>query len=121
MAGPVPVPPERNHEIFSPPYLFKGVRPTISSVPGAVGYGQTFSVTTPNAAQITEVRWIRLGTVTHAFDSGQRANTLSFTRSATGVEVTAPARAELAPPGYYQLFVLNRNGVPSQSKFIHIQ
>ncbi|MFL5548338.1 MAG: galactose oxidase early set domain-containing protein, partial [Gemmatimonadales bacterium] len=103
------------------PYLFKGVRPTISSAPGTVGYHQTFSVTTPNAAQVTEVRWIRLGTVTHAFDSGQRANTLSFTRSATGVEVTAPENPNLAPPGYSQLFVLNRNGVPSQSKIIHIQ
>ena len=121
MAGPVEVPPERNHEIFSPPYLFKGARPNISSAPGTVSYNQTFSVATPNASQITEVRWIRLGTVTHAFDAGQRANTLNFTRSATGIEVTAPLNPNLAPPGYYQLFVLNRNGVPSQSKFIHIQ
>ena len=30
--------------------------------------GQTFSVATPNAAQITEVRWIHIGSVTHAFD-----------------------------------------------------
>jgi hypothetical protein len=116
-----PVPPERNHEIFSPPYLFKGARPTITSGPTTVGYGQVFSVATPNAAQVTQVRWIRLGAVTHAFDFGQRANTLNFTRTATGVDVTAPASPNLAPPGHYQLFVLNRNGVPSKGHIVRIQ
>jgi galactose oxidase len=117
----VPVPPERNHEIFSPPYLFKGARPTITSAPAIVTWNQTFSVATPNAAQITEVRWIHLGSVTHAFDFGQRANTLNFTRSGTGVDVTAPERPDLAPPGYYQLFILNRNGVPSRGQIIRVQ
>jgi galactose oxidase len=122
MAGAVPVPPERNHEIFSPPYLFKGARPTITGVsPLTVSYGGTMSVTTPNAAQITEVRWIRLGSVTHAFDAGQRANTLVFTPTATGVDVTAPGNPNLAPPGYYQLFILNRNGVPSVGKIVQVQ
>jgi hypothetical protein len=123
LAGTSVVPDQNNHEIFSPPYLFKGARPTITSVPANanVSYGQTFSVPTPNAAQITDVRWIRIGSVTHAFDAGQRANTLSFTRTATGVDVTAPATANLAPPGHYILFVLNRNGVPSVGKIVHIQ
>jgi Galactose oxidase-like, Early set domain/Bacterial Ig-like domain (group 1)/Kelch motif len=89
--GIVPVPKEPNHEIFSPPYLFKGARPSIASMPATVSYGQVFSITTPNVGQITDVRWIRLGSVTHAFDMGQRANTLEFTPTAVGVEVTAPA------------------------------
>jgi hypothetical protein len=117
----VPVPSERNHEIFSPPYLFKGVRPTITSAPATVGYGQTFEVATANKAQVTDVRWIRLGAVTHAFDAGELANTLSFSVTPTGVSVTAPASPNLAPPGFYQLFILNRNGVPSEGKVIKIQ
>jgi hypothetical protein len=121
MAGTVPVPDERNHEIFSPPYLFKGGRPAIASSPASVGYGQTFAVGTAHAGQITEVRWIRLGSVTHAFDMGQRANTLTFRRRINGVDVTAPANANLAPPGYYLLFLLNRNGVPSTGATIRIQ
>ena len=121
MAGTIPVPPERSHEIFSPPYLFKGARPSISSAPASVAYGQVFSVVTPNHAQITDVRWIRLGNVTHAFDQGQRANTLEFTRTTTGVDVTAPDNPFKAPPGFYQLFVLNRNGVPSAGQIIRIQ
>jgi len=119
--GVIDVPPERNHEIFSPPYMFKGARPTITSAPASVGYGQIFSVTTPNAAQITDVRWIRLGSVTHAFDASARANTLSFTRTATGVDIPAPDNPNLAPPGHYLLFILNRNGVPSAGKVVRVQ
>ena len=122
VGGTRKVPDENNHEIFSPPYLFKGARPTITSAPASVtANGAVFSVATPNAAQITDVRWIRLGSVTHAFDAGQRANTLVFTATATGVDVVAPANPNLAPPGYYQLFILNRNGVPSVGKIVQVQ
>jgi galactose oxidase len=113
-------PNEKNHEIFSPPYLFKGARPKITSAPTTVGYGAVFSVATPNAAQVTEVRWIRVGSVTHAFDMSARANSLTFTRTASGVDVTAPSNGDVAPPGYYLLFILNRNGVPSEGQFIKI-
>ncbi len=120
-AGAARVPDENNHEIFSPPYMFKGARPTITAVSASsVSYGQTFSVATPNAAQITEVRWIHIGSVTHAFDAGQRANKLTFTPTATGVDVTAPDRAQLAPPGHYLVFILNRNGVPSAGKIVQV-
>ncbi|HEX2251272.1 MAG TPA: galactose oxidase-like domain-containing protein, partial [Gemmatimonadales bacterium] len=119
--GVTPVPSENNHQIFSPPYLFKGTRPSITSAPSTVGYGQTFTVATPNAAQITEARWIRLGSVTHAFDMNARANTLSFVASEGGVEVTAPANPNLAPPGHYMLFILNRNGVPSPGHILRVQ
>jgi len=122
LAGSVtrPVPDEPNHEIFSPPYLFKGARPTISSAPSTVSYGQTFTVTTPNAAQVTEVRWIRLGSVTHAFDQSARANTLTFTPGPTGVSVTAPGNPNDAPPGPYLLFILNRNRVPSVGTIVQV-
>jgi hypothetical protein len=86
-----------------------------------VGYGQKFTVTTPNGLQITEVRWIRLGSVTHAFDANQRANNLKFTKTSTNVKVTAPANGKLAPPGHYLVFILNRNGVPSVGKVIKVQ
>jgi Domain of unknown function (DUF1929)/Bacterial Ig-like domain (group 1) len=121
MAGAVPVPDEANHEIFSPPYLFKGARPTITSAPTSVGYSQTFTVATPNAAQVTRVRWIHIGTVTHAFDFGQRADTLSFTPTATGLSVTAPSDRNRMLPGHYLLFILNRNSVPSTGEVIKLQ
>lgn len=109
-----------NAEIFSPPYLFKGARPTISSAPAAVGYGQTFFVQTPNAASITKVTWIRLPSVTHAFDMNQRINRLNFSQASGGLNVTAPASANLCPPGHYMIFILDGNGVPSVAKIIQI-
>jgi len=86
-----------------------------------VGYGQKFTLTTAFGLQITDVRWIRLGSVTHAFDANQRANTLKFTKSSTAVTVTAPASGKLAPPGHYLVFILNRNGVPSVGRVIKVQ
>jgi hypothetical protein len=117
-----PYPPQRNHEIFRPPYLFMGARPVITGLSQTtVGYGQVITVNTSYAQQITQVRWIRLGSVTHAFDFGQRANTLTFTKTASAVKVTTPSNAKKAPPGYYLLFILNRNGVPSAGKIVRVQ
>ncbi|HJU29605.1 MAG TPA: hypothetical protein VJ718_10565, partial [Candidatus Binataceae bacterium] len=42
-------------DFYSPPYLFKGARPTIASAPSTLNYGQSFSVSTPDAANITAV------------------------------------------------------------------
>lgn len=115
-----PYPPQRNHEIFHPPYLFRGARPTITSAPADVTYGSAFQVSTPYAAQVTAVRWVHLGTVTHAFDQSARANTLTFARQGDGLSVTAPSSGNAAPPGHYMLFILNRNGVPSAGRIIRV-
>jgi Domain of unknown function (DUF1929) len=113
-------PDERNAELYSPPYLLRGVRPVISSAPAEVGYGQQFRVTTPNPAAITHVSFIRLGAVTHAFDENQRFMRLAFTKDATGLTVTAPGSSNRAPPGHYMLFVLDGNDVPSIAKIVRI-
>lgn len=115
-------PRQTNSELFRPPYLFKGARPTITSLSqSSVAYTAKFTINTPNGLQITDVRWIRLGSVTHAFDANQRANTLAFTKTATQVKVTAPKNGKLAPPGHYLVFILNRNGVPSVGRVIKVQ
>ncbi|MCB0105245.1 MAG: DUF1929 domain-containing protein, partial [Caldilineaceae bacterium] len=107
-------------EIFSPPYLFKGARPTITSAPSSISYGNTFSINTPDAASISKVTLLKLGSVTHAFNQGQVINELSFTQTAGGLDITAPSSPNVAPPGYYMLFILNDNGVPSIAKFVNI-
>src|SRR5262245_8780861 len=107
-------------EIYSPPYLFKGARPTISSAPTSVGYGQTALVSTPDVNSIAKVSWIRLGSVTHTFNQDQRFLPLTFTKVAGGVNVTFPANGNLSPPGYYMLFILNGSGVPSVAKIVRI-
>jgi len=107
-------------EAFSPPYLFKGARPTMSAVPSTIGYGQHFSVQTPNAASITKVTLIRIGSVTHAFNQNQRLSVLSFTPGSGLLDIVAPATADVAPPGHYLLFSVNGNGAPSVGNVVRL-
>src|SRR6266550_2871817 len=51
-------------EVYSPPYLFHGSRPTITSAPTSVRYGQSFFVGTPDATNISNVTLIALPSVT---------------------------------------------------------
>jgi Domain of unknown function (DUF1929)/Glyoxal oxidase N-terminus/Galactose oxidase, central domain len=107
-------------EIYSPPYLFKGARPSILSGPSSVKYAQQFFVGTPDATTISQVTWIGLGSVTHAQNQNQRLVHLQFTQASGGLNITAPANGNLAPPGYYMLFLVNSNGIPSVAKIIQI-
>jgi hypothetical protein len=109
-----------NAEIFSPPYLFKGPRPVITSVPAIVTYGQAFPIETPDPLHAASVRWIRLSSVTHAFNEGQRSNQLSFSVTRGGLFATAPADSNLCPPGHYLLFILNADGVPSPGRVVEV-
>jgi len=115
------VPNEESAEFYSPPYLFKGTRPTITSAPAQISYGQNFTVTTPDAASITSVVLIRTGAVTHFFDQNERFIPVGFTQTSGGLTVTAPANSNLAPPGNYMLFIVNSAGVPSVAPFMQIQ
>jgi Domain of unknown function (DUF1929)/Carboxypeptidase regulatory-like domain len=109
-----------NAQLFSPPYLFAGTRPTITSAPISAGYAQTVFVSTPDASAITKVTLLREASVTHTNSMSQGFLSLSFTQTSTGLNVTMPANASLAPPGYYMLFILNSAGVPSLGSIIQV-
>jgi len=118
---------ESHMEIYSPAYLFNpdgsaALRPTINAVsPGAFTYGGTLQVQTPDAADIASVVLVRPGAPTHAFDMDQRLVGLSYTVAGAGaLSVTAPPSGNIAPPGYYMLFVLNSAGVPSVASFVRL-
>ena len=113
-------PDQRNAELFSPPYLFKGPRPTITSAPISLVYDATFKIATPDAAHIAKVSLIRLGSVTHAFNMNQRFQRLSFVRGAGELTITGPTTANVAPPGHYMVFLLNGEGVPSIGKIVRV-
>lgn len=109
-----------NAQLFSPPYLFAGARPAITTAPSSVGYGQTAFVGTPDVASIRQVTFIRAASSTHSNDMSGRFMRLSFTATSTGLNVTMPANANLAPPGYYLMFILNSAGVPSVGSMVQI-
>jgi hypothetical protein len=117
---------EQNSEIYSPPYLFNAdgslaTRPVITSVtPATFAYGGAFQVQTPDATAISSVVLMRPGAPTHAFDMEQRLVELSFTAGGGVLNVTAPPDGNIAPPGYYMVFILNSAGVPSVASFVQL-
>jgi len=117
---------EQHMEIYSPAYLFNpdgtlATRPAITGVPpSGIGYGSAFQVQTPDAASITSVVLMRPGAPTHAFDMEQRLVAMNFTAGSGLLNVTAPPNGNIAPPGYYMLFILNSSGVPSVAQFVQL-
>ena len=116
----------KNAEIFSPPYLFDAdgtlaARPAIDAAPTATSYGAAMEIATANPASISKVALVRLGAVTHSVNMEQRYIPLSFTAGATSITATAPANANVAPPGPYMLFIIDANGVPSVARMVSVQ
>lgn len=112
------VTPQLSYEMFSPPYLFRGARPSYNLASTTMRYGQPFAVSTADAAAIRKVTIIRLPSTTHAFNMSQRLNTLAFTSSAGGLTLTPPSAGRVAPPGPYMLFLVNDAGVPSIAQIV---
>jgi len=110
----------RNLEYFSPPYLFKGPRPTISSAPAQLDYGQTLTIRTASAANIRKVSLIRTAAVTHTLDMDQHYLELPFTTSGASLSVSALNDPNSAPPGEYMLFIVDGNGVPSTAATLRL-
>jgi hypothetical protein len=120
---------EQHMEIYTPPYLYTNsngtviaaYRPSITATASEIGYGGTFSIQTTNAPDIRSVVLVRPGAPTHSFDMEQRLIGLTFSNSASNtLTATAPPNGNIAPPGYYLLFILNSSGVPSVAKFVHL-
>jgi Domain of unknown function (DUF1929)/Glyoxal oxidase N-terminus/PKD domain len=117
---------ETHMEIYSPAYLFnadgsRAIRPAISGLSSStIGYGGAFQIQTPDAANISTVVLMRDGAVTHAFDMDQRYVGLSFTTGSGVLNVTGPPNGNIAPPGYYMLFILNSSGVPSIASIVQV-
>lgn len=84
-------------------------------------YGSAVDVQTPQAASILWAELIRSGVTTHAFDNSQRLVDLQITARANDrLTVHAPEAPTLAPPGWYMLFLVDQNRVPSVSNWVHL-
>lgn len=110
-------PPIKSAQLFKPPYFFKGPRPTLASAPAEVTYNERFSVTVNlngSGSIASKASWIRLGSVTHSNNMSQSLMWLPCEVNGSKITINAPANSNMAPPGYYMLFLLNDKGVPSQ-------
>jgi hypothetical protein len=108
-------------EVYSPPYLFRGERPTIDQAPGQITYGGPLTIRSPDAAAIESVVLVRLTSVTHSVNMEQRLVELDFELAGKGtLRATGPIGPNHAPPGFYLLFILNGDAVPSVSAMVQL-
>ncbi|MDE1765065.1 MAG: DUF1929 domain-containing protein [Thaumarchaeota archaeon] len=107
-------------EFYNPPYMFKGQRPKIEDAPDKVSYGNKFEIKTADAGDIEAVALIHPSTTTHCVNTEQRYVGLSFDNSSNKITAKIPTNHNLAPPGFYMLFIIKHEGIPSKGKFIHL-
>ena len=107
-------------EVYWPPYLFTGPRPRCVPAQAELGYGGTVQVAVVDA-HLASASLIRPGATTHSSDAEQRLIDLPI-EGLTGGRATLrlPGSANLAPPGWYLLFVLDTAGRPSDGAWVHL-
>lgn len=119
---------ESHIEIYQPSYLFNSdgspaSRPKLTATPpSSITYAQPFTLSTSDASSIASVVLMKAGSVTHSFDMDQRYVGLSFTtgQAFSSLSVTGPPNSNIAPPGFYMLFLVNKTGTPSIATWVQI-
>lgn len=109
---------EKRVSIYSPPYLHKGTRPTITGSPERATYGDSFSLTV--TGDVASASLMAPMSATHQTDTNARLVDIPL----AGVDGTRvaqiPDNPNLLPPGPYMLTVLDTAGVPSIAKWVWI-
>ncbi len=114
-----------NAEIYYPPYLYSGPgafapRPSIVTAPDVIDVGQNFTVGYASDSGVSRITLVKTGSTTHSNNMDQRFIDLPYTAAGADLDVQPPANPAVLPPGYYMLFVLNGNGVPSRAKMVKV-
>lgn len=117
-------------EIFNPPYLFiDGPRPEITKSMEKISYGSQQQIAVSNPTEKASLVLIKLGSVTHGYNFGQRLVNLQFKqdpiRQVNGkpfsvASFTAPTDKHMTPPGYYMMFYVSDRGKPSHAKMVQL-
>lgn len=107
-------------EIYSPPYLFSGPRPAITSAPRRIRHGRTLTLSSDlRGGELDRVVLVRNSSLTHLVDGDQRNVELAILKQSGGrATIEAPPNGNVAPPGPYMLFVIARGDgglIPSKS------
>jgi large repetitive protein len=111
-------------QIYTPHYLLNAdgsdaVRPVVLSAPTQATHGTRVSVNTDSAVQAFAL--VRVSSVTHSVNNDQRRVPLAFTHTAGNTyELTIPSNPGWVVPGYYMLFAMSPDGVPSIAKMVRI-
>ncbi|MGW0082377.1 galactose oxidase-like domain-containing protein [Streptomyces sp. NPDC003393] len=119
-AGTEPGTFEQRIEIYTPPYLYRGARPSLSGGPVTIARGASGTFTSRHATAIRKVRLIRPSASTHVTDVDQRSIALDFEASGNKLTVTVPRNRNLVQSGWYMLFVVDDQGTPSTARWVKV-
>jgi hypothetical protein len=111
---------EQRIEIYTPPYLYRDSRPSLSGGPKTIARGASGTFTSQHAATIKKVRLIRPSSTTHVTDVDQRSIALDFRTSGDKITVTVPKNRNLVQSGWYMLFVVDDQGTPSKAQWVKV-
>jgi hypothetical protein len=126
---------ETRLSIYEPPYLFKGPRPVLTAIDGEANhlegslnrtkqweYGSEHTLGYSSSLPITSAVLIRPAAVTHSSDPNQREVALPITANAGGgtLKVALTSNPNIAPPGYYMVFLVDSEGVPAVAQWVHV-
>jgi len=112
---------EKEIEIIVPPYL-KGdpQRPKITHSPPEIAYDRDFELKI-NTPDIAKVVLIKNSSTTHNNNMDQRCLVLQILEQANyTVKLSGPKDGTYAPPGYYMLFILDKENIPSIAKVVMV-
>lgn len=111
---------EQRIEVYSPHYLYRGIRPALTDGPTVLQRGGTATFSTLDPASLATAKLMRPSVVTHATDIQQRSVALTITRRNRAISLRVPADNGLVPPGWYMLFVTDRAGTPSVARWVQV-
>jgi len=111
---------EQRIEIYTPPYLYRDSRPSLSGGPQTIARGGSGTFTSPQASAIKKVRLIRPSASTHVTDVDQRSIALDYKVSGDKITVTVPKNRNLVTSGWYMLFVDDDQGTPSKAQWVRV-
>lgn len=111
---------EQRIEIYTPPYLYRDSRPSLSGGPKTIARGASATFTSAHGSSIRTARLIRPSASTHVTDVDQRSIALDVTKTATGISVTVPKSRNLVESGWYMLFVTDDQGTPSKAQWVKV-
>jgi hypothetical protein len=108
-------------EVYIPPYLSQGLtQPTVTVPNTDWAYGGQFQINVQLfQSQTMRVSLVAAVSSTHGNVMGSRTIFPAFSCEGTVCTVTAPPNAQVSPPGWHQLFVLD-GPTPSHGVFVRI-
>ena len=108
-------------DVYYPPYMFQGGRPSIESAPKVMDPSRSYLVKVNDPASIRYLRLMRPDNPTHVTDVNARSIAVNFSQAGNGyLRITIPSNSNIIPPSYYLLFAVNGKGVPSAGYWVQV-